>query len=118
MWRANLTRDFRSIAAVGRAARAPRVCSTCASRIPDAPRCTLVGKGVCFDTGGLDIEDFRRHGADEEGHGRCGGALATAQLLRDMDVPLDLRVLVPAVENSVDGNVVAPRRCLALAQAA
>src|SRR5690606_31555455 len=75
---------------------------------PGAPRVTLVGKGVCFDSGGLDIKPSAGMALMKKDMGGAAAALATAQLLRETGVPVDLRVLVPAVENSVDGNAFRP----------
>jgi leucyl aminopeptidase len=99
----DLRRDFPLIAAVGQGSpRAPRLIDLSFPR-PGAPRITLVGKGVCFDSGGLDIKPSAGMLLMKKDMGGAAAALATAQLLREMEVPVDLRVLVPAVENSVDG---------------
>ena len=67
-----LAQNFPMIHAVGRAsAEAPRLIDLTWGA-PDAPKVTLVGKGVCFDTGGLDIKPASEHAPDEEGHGRRG----------------------------------------------
>jgi len=103
-----LQRDFPLIAAVGqgspRAARLLDLRFAC----PGAPRITLVGKGVCFDTGGLDMKNSTGMALMKKDMGGAAAALATARLLRELDVPLELRVLVPAVENSVDGGAMRP----------
>ncbi len=68
-WRKN----FPMIHAVGRAStRAPRLIDLTWGRGARAEACTLVGKGICFDTGGLDIKPRQRHADHEEGHGRRG----------------------------------------------
>jgi leucyl aminopeptidase len=98
-----LRRDFPLIAAVGQgSARAPRLLDL---TFPHAAgrRVTLVGKGVCFDSGGLDIKPSAGMLLMKKDMGGAAAALATAQLLREMEVPVQLRVLVPAVENAVDG---------------
>ena len=65
-----LDENFPAVHTVGRASdRAPRVIDLTWGDA-DAPKLTLVGKGVCFDTGGLDLKPRRRHGADEKRHGR------------------------------------------------
>ncbi len=103
-----LKREFPLIAAVGQgSARAPRLLDLRLAR-PGKPRVTLVGKGVCFDSGGLDIKPSAGMALMKKDMGGAAAALATGQLLRELDVPLDLRVLVPAVENSVDGNAQRP----------
>jgi leucyl aminopeptidase len=104
----DLTRGFPLIAAVGQGSvRAPRLLDLVFAR-PGAPRVTLVGKGVCFDTGGLDMKPSAGMALMKKDMGGAAAALATAQLLRALDVPIELRVLVPAVENSVDGAAFRP----------
>jgi leucyl aminopeptidase len=103
-----LQREFPLVAAVGQGSpRAPRLIDLRFSR-PGAPRVTLVGKGVCFDSGGLDIKPSTGMAWMKKDMGGAAAALATAQLLLDLEVPLELRVLVPAVENSVDGAAFRP----------
>ncbi|HTQ36825.1 MAG TPA: leucyl aminopeptidase family protein [Steroidobacteraceae bacterium] len=105
---AELARGFPLIAAVGQGSpRAARLLDLRFSR-PGARRVTLVGKGVCFDSGGLDMKPSAGMALMKKDMGGAAAALATARLLRELDAPLDLRVLVPAVENSVDGNAQRP----------
>ena len=105
----SLLRDnYPTIHAVGRAStRAPGLLDL---RWGDetAPHVTLVGKGVCFDSGGLDLKS--REGMLEMKRDMGGAAvvLGLAQALMDARAPIRLRVLVPAVENSVAGNAVRP----------
>ncbi len=115
-----LTRDFPLIAAVGQGSpRAPRLLDLRFAH-PGRPRITLVGKGVCFDTGGLDIKAATGMALMKKDMGGAAAALATAQLLLDLNAQFELRVLVPAVENSVDGNAMRPgdvwrsRKCLSV----
>ena len=68
----------------------------------------IVGKGVCFDSGGLDIKTATRHAADEEGHGRrraCAGARGWSPR---RGLPVRLHLLIPAVENAVSGSAYRP----------
>jgi leucyl aminopeptidase len=103
-----LRRDFPLIAAVGQGSvRAPRLIDLRFERA-GAPRVTLVGKGVCFDTGGLDMKASAGMALMKKDMGGAAAALATAQLLRELGVPVDLRVIIAAVENSVDGNSFRP----------
>jgi leucyl aminopeptidase len=103
-----LAHEFPLIAAVGQGSpRAARLIDLRFDR-PGAPRVTLVGKGVCFDTGGLDMKASAGMALMKKDMGGAAAALATAQLLRELDLPIELRVLVPAVENSVDGNALRP----------
>jgi leucyl aminopeptidase len=70
---------------------------------PGAKRITLVGKGVCFDSGGLDIKPGSGMLLMKKDMGGAACVLGVAQLLMELDAPVQLRVLIPAVENSVDG---------------
>jgi leucyl aminopeptidase len=103
-----LEQQFPLIAAVGKGSpRPPRLVDLRFTR-PGAPRITLVGKGVCFDTGGLDIKAPAGMLLMKKDMGGAACALATAQMLRMLEVKVDLRVLIPAVENSVDGAAYRP----------
>jgi leucyl aminopeptidase len=75
---------------------------------PGGLRVTLVGKGVCFDTGGLDIKPSAGMLLMKKDMGGAACALGVAQLLMQLDAPVQLRVLIPAVENSVDGHSYRP----------
>jgi leucyl aminopeptidase len=104
-----LAQNYPTVHAVGRASdRPPRLIDL---RWGDdaAPKVTLVGKGVCFDTGGLDLKS--REGMLEMKKDMGGAAivLALADALMAARTPIRLRVLIPAVENSVSGNAVRPR---------
>jgi leucyl aminopeptidase len=72
------------------------------------PRVTIVGKGVCFDSGGLDIKPATGMLLMKKDMGGAASALGLAQLLMQMNAPIQLRVLIPAVENSVDGHSYRP----------
>ncbi|MFV3130673.1 leucyl aminopeptidase family protein [Niveispirillum sp. KHB5.9] len=103
-----LTQNYPMIHAVGRAAaRAPRLIEL---RWGDAshPLVTLVGKGVCFDTGGLDIKPASGMLMMKKDMGGGAHALGLARLIMDAKLPVRLRVLVPAVENSIAGNAFRP----------
>jgi leucyl aminopeptidase len=104
----SLRRSYPLIEAVGRGSpRLPRLLDLRFPR-PGAPRVTLVGKGVCFDTGGLDIKPASGMLLMKKDMGGAACVLGLAQLLRQMDAPIELRVLIPAVENSVDGHAFRP----------
>jgi len=75
---------------------------------PGGQRVTLVGKGVCFDSGGLDIKPSSGMLLMKKDMGGAACALGLAQLLMQLDAPVQLRVLIPAVENSVDGHSYRP----------
>ena len=101
-------RDFPLIHAVGAASpREPRLIDL---RWGDrqAPRVTLVGKGVCFDTGGLDIKPSAGMLLMKKDMGGAACALAVAQMLMRLAAPVQLRVLIPAVENSIGGRAYRP----------
>jgi leucyl aminopeptidase len=80
---------------------------------PGGLRVTLVGKGVCFDSGGLDIKPSAGMLLMKKDMGGAACVLAVAQLLMQLDAPVQLRVLIPAVENSVDGHSYRPGDVLA-----
>jgi leucyl aminopeptidase len=103
-----LAQNFPLIHAVGRAAEeAPRLVEF--SWGPeDAPKVTLVGKGVCFDTGGLDIKPSSAMLLMKKDMAGAATALALAHMIMDANLPLRLRVLVPIVENAIAGNAFRP----------
>ena len=74
----------------------------------DAPRVTLVGKGVCFDTGGLDLKPSAGMLLMKKDMGGAACVLGLAQMLMQLEAPVRLRVLIPAVENSIDGSAYRP----------
>jgi leucyl aminopeptidase len=74
----------------------------------DATRVTLVGKGVCFDTGGLDLKPSAGMLLMKKDMGGAACTLGLAQLLMELEARVQLRVLIPAVENSIDGNAYRP----------
>jgi leucyl aminopeptidase len=104
----SLARDYPLIAAVGAgSSRAPRLID-CRWRRAGAPRVTLVGKGVCFDSGGLDLKPSAAMLLMKKDMGGAACALALAQLLLELGAPIELRLLIAAVENSVSGNAYRP----------
>jgi leucyl aminopeptidase len=72
------------------------------------PRVTLVGKGVCFDTGGLDLKPSSGMLIMKKDMGGAANVLALAQMVMDAGLKVRLRVLIPAVENAVAGNAFRP----------
>jgi len=74
----------------------------------DAPRVTLVGKGVCFDTGGLDLKPSAGMLLMKKDMGGAACVLGLADLIMRLEVPVQLRVLIPAVENSIGGAAYRP----------
>jgi leucyl aminopeptidase len=103
-----LTKNFPMIHAVGRAgSQEPRLIDL-AWGDRNAPRVTLVGKGVCFDTGGLDIKTSSGMLLMKKDMGGAANVLALAGLIMDAKLPVRLRVLIPAVENSISANAFRP----------
>ncbi|MAQ81790.1 MAG: leucyl aminopeptidase [Maritimibacter sp.] len=103
--------NFPMIHAVGRAA-------TSAPRLIDmrwgteGPTVTLVGKGVCFDTGGLNIKPGASMGLMKKDMGGAATVLGLASMIATLNLPVQLRVLVPAVENNIAGNAFRPQDIL------
>jgi leucyl aminopeptidase len=103
-----LKENFPLIHAVGRAAaRAPRLIELRWGKAGD-PKVTLVGKGVCFDTGGLDIKPSGGMLIMKKDMGGAASVLALAQMVMDRKLKVSLRVLIPAVENSISGDAFRP----------
>jgi leucyl aminopeptidase len=104
-----LKENFPLIHAVGRAAaRAPRLLDFTWGD-EKHPRITLVGKGVCFDTGGLDIKPDSGMLNMKKDMGGAATALALAHMVMSRKLNVRLRVLIPAVENSIAGDSFRPR---------
>jgi leucyl aminopeptidase len=104
-----LTQNFPLIHAVGRAAAgAPRLIDMIWGEASN-PRVTLVGKGVCFDTGGLDIKPESYILNMKKDMGGAATALALAHMIMARGLKVRLRVLIPAVENSIAGDSFRPR---------
>jgi leucyl aminopeptidase len=106
-----LAANLPMIHAVGRAsARAPRLIDL---RWGEAgPRLTLVGKGVCFDTGGLNLKPAGSMGLMKKDMGGAATVLGLARMIMALKLPLRLRVLIPAVENAVSGASFRPQDVL------
>lgn len=108
-----LEEQFPMIHAVGRAAaphRAPRLIDMRWGE--EGPLLTLVGKGVCFDTGGLDIKPASSMGLMKKDMGGAATVLGLAAMIMGEGMPLRLRVLIPAVENSVGSDSFRPQDVL------
>ena len=105
-----LAENYPTIHAVGRAAapgREPRLIDLRWGD-PAAPKVTLVGKGVCFDTGGLDLKPASGMRLMKKDMGGAATILGLADAVMTAHLPVRLRVLVPAVENAVAGNAIRP----------
>ena len=105
---AQLQKNFPMVHDVGKASpRAPRLIDfTWGSA--GAPKVTLVGKGVCFDTGGLDIKPASGMAIMKKDMGGAANVLGLAQMIMEAKLPVRLRVIIPAVENSIAGNAFRP----------
>ena len=104
-----LTENFPLIHAVGRAAeRAPRLVDIGWGDASD-PKITLIGKGVCFDTGGLDIKPESGMLNMKKDMGGAATVLALAHMLMDRGTKVRLRILLPVVENAISGSAFRPR---------
>ncbi|CBS88070.1 leucyl aminopeptidase family protein [Azospirillum lipoferum] len=107
-----LDRDYPAIHAVGRASpRAPRLIDLRWGN-PQHPKVTIVGKGVCFDTGGLDLKPSSAMLIMKKDMGGAAHALALGRMIMMAGLPVRLRVLVPAVENVVSGDSFKPQDVL------
>lgn len=103
-----LTENFPAVHAVGRAStRAPRLIELTWGDT-DAPLLALCGKGVCFDTGGLDLKPAAGMALMKKDMGGAAHVLALARLIMEYELPVRLLMLIPAVENSVSGNAYRP----------
>lgn len=106
-----LAQNFPMIHAVGRASpRAPRLLEM--NWGSQGPHLTLVGKGVCFDTGGLNIKPSSGMLLMKKDMGGAATVLGLAHMIMRLGVPLRLRVLIPAVENVISGNAQRPKDIL------
>ena len=107
-----LAQNYPMIYAVGKASghsdpQAPRLIDL---RWGDesAPKLTLVGKGVCFDTGGLNMKSSAGMKLMKKDMGGAAQVLGLAKMIMQLNLPVRLRVLIPAVENSIAGNATRP----------
>lgn len=103
-----LEKNFPSVHAVGRASSRPPQLVDMVWGDPDAYRVTLVGKGVCFDSGGFDIKPSAGMLLMKKDMGGAATAIALASMIMDLDLPVRLRLMVPAVDNVISGNAFRP----------
>jgi len=106
----DLQKGYPLVAAVGAAAtpeRAPRLIEAEWGK-PAHPRIAIVGKGVCFDSGGLDIKSASGMRIMKKDMGGAAHALALASLIAAARLPVRFHLLIPAVENAVAGNAIRP----------
>jgi leucyl aminopeptidase len=105
-----LAKGFPLVHAVGAAAtagRAPRLVDLVWGEASH-PKITIVGKGVCFDTGGLDIKPSSGMLLMKKDMGGAANALGLAHMIMDANLPIRLRVIIPAVENAISGAAFRP----------
>ncbi|OOG36893.1 leucyl aminopeptidase family protein [Rhodanobacter sp. C05] len=103
-----LKANFPTIHAVGRAShRAPRLIELNWGK-SSHPKLVVVGKGVCFDTGGLDLKTSDGMRWMKKDMGGAAHAIALASLIMQAKLPVCLTLLIPAVENAVAGNAMRP----------
>lgn len=106
-----LAQNFPMIHAVGRAStRAPRLLEMTWGST--GPHLTLVGKGVCFDTGGLNIKPSSGMLLMKKDMGGAATVMGLAHMIMRLGLPIRLRVLIPAVENVISGNAQRPKDIL------
>ena len=107
---AELEKHYPMVAAVGRAASADRAPRLIEFEWGDQrhPKVALVGKGVCFDSGGLDIKPSAGMRLMKKDMGGAAHALGLARLVAKMNLPVRLHLIIPAVENAVSGAAFRP----------
>ena len=103
-----LAQNFPAIHAVGRASQKPPRLIEINWGNPKHPRLAIVGKGVCFDTGGLDIKSAEGMRLMKKDMGGAAHAIALARLVMQRKLPIRLHCLVPTVENAISGNAYRP----------
>jgi leucyl aminopeptidase len=104
-----LAENYPTIHAVGRASTRPPRLVDIRWGDKSAPKVTLVGKGVCFDSGGLDLKAASDMLNMKKDMGGAAIMLGLAQAIMNAGLPVRLRVLLPCVENAVSGNALRPR---------
>ncbi len=103
-----LKENYPMIYAVGKAATVPPYLVDIKFPRKNAPKITLVGKGVTFDSGGLDIKSTSGMKLMKKDMGGAANVLALAKVIVDNNLPVQLRILLPIVENAVAGNAMRP----------
>ncbi|MBI4967696.1 MAG: leucyl aminopeptidase family protein [Rhodospirillales bacterium] len=103
-----LKANYPAIHAVGRGSARPPALIDLVWGDPKAPKVTLVGKGVCFDSGGLDLKNSSAMKLMKKDMGGAAHALALARLVMARKLRVRLRVLIPAVENMPGANALRP----------
>ena len=107
-----LRKNYPSIHAVGRASASKPSLIDIKWGTTNSPKVTLVGKGVCFDSGGLDIKPASGMLNMKKDMGGAAQVLGLAHMIMDANLSIRLRVLIPAVENAISGDAFRPRDVL------
>lgn len=103
-----LTHDYPAIHAVGRASVTPPRLLSLSWGDESHPKVTLIGKGVCFDSGGLDLKSSSNMRLMKKDMGGAAQVIGLASLLMERQVPIRLQILIPAVENAVGSRAYRP----------
>lgn len=103
-----LTHDYPATHAVGRAAATPPRMLSMTWGDESHPKVTLIGKGVCFDSGGLDLKSSPNMRLMKKDMGGAAQVIGLASLLMERRVPIRLQVLIPAVENAIGAEAYRP----------
>lgn len=103
-----LAQNFPMIHAVGRASDRPPSLSDLVWGDPAAPKVTLVGKGICFDTGGLNIKPAQAMALMKKDMGGAATVLALGAMIMAANLPVRLRILIPAADNNISSNSFRP----------
>lgn len=103
-----LKKQFPGVHAVGQAGEQPPCLVDVTWGKKAHPKLTLVGKGICFDTGGLDLKNASGMLTMKKDMGGSAIALALAQLIMAQQLPIQLRLILPLAENAVSGNSYRP----------
>lgn len=103
-----LKNNWPTVYAVGKAAAVPPYVVDIQFPKKGAPKVTLVGKGVCFDSGGLDIKSTSNMKLMKKDMAGAACVLALAKTIVETDLPVELRIILPIVENAVSGNAMRP----------
>jgi leucyl aminopeptidase len=115
-----LERNFPAIHVVGAAATQPPCLIDMVWGDPSHPKVTLIGKGVCFDSGGINVKSLDSMRLMKKDMGGAAVVLGLASMVMDAKLPVRLRVLIPAVENAISaascrpGDIVKTRKGLSI----
>jgi leucyl aminopeptidase len=103
-----LKHNFPLIHTVGRASDRPPCLADLTWGDPKHPKVTLVGKGICFDTGGLDIKPPTAMALMKKDMGGAASVMALGAMIMAAKLPVRLRILIPAADNNISGNAFRP----------